>query len=203
MGLFIAGVLDAVGAIATLAIFFLASWLIVDYTDTGSNSTVKLDRAVTPNIRDKVTVVDDDSRAAVNVDDSGNAKAELEGQTASIHHDQAAVSASETSDVATTPPRILHAGSKEFVLYLIVVLGLMAFWFCYAIFLVFNALRMRQLRSYGMSMAGCILGIIPVHPGAIIGIPSGIVGLVALSKQRVFTAFEQLSQQTLEAPAKK
>jgi predicted Zn finger-like uncharacterized protein len=64
------------------------------------------------------------------------------------------------------------------------VLGI--FW---GIILLVGALRMKQLKNYGLAMTTCILGMVPVNCCCLLGLPFGIWGLVALNKPEVKDAF--------------
>lgn len=56
---------------------------------------------------------------------------------------------------------------------------------------LFAGLKMKNLESYGISMAGAIVAIIPcLSPCCIVGIPFGIWALVVLLNDEVKTAFK-------------
>lgn len=74
--------------------------------------------------------------------------------------------------------------------------------FFFACFLLISALRMRQMRSYGFCISGCILAMIPIHVGFLVGLPGGIWGLGVLGRHSVFSAFERRAQEEIERPAK-
>jgi hypothetical protein len=59
-----------------------------------------------------------------------------------------------------------------------------------AAFIIYAALKMKDLSQYGLCMAASILAMIPcISPCCIIGLPIGIWCLIVLSKPEVKTAF--------------
>ena len=59
-----------------------------------------------------------------------------------------------------------------------------------AIFIIYAALKMKELSQYGLCMAASILAMIPcISPCCIIGLPIGIWCLVVLTKPEVKAAF--------------
>src|SRR5207245_8362401 len=52
-------------------------------------------------------------------------------------------------------------------------------------FLMLGAISLHRLESYGFTIMACIVGIIPLSPAAILGIPFGIWGLMLLCKPEV------------------
>jgi serine/threonine protein kinase len=54
---------------------------------------------------------------------------------------------------------------------------------------VAGAIQMMRLRSYPLSVAATLLGMLPVSAGWPLGLPSGIVGLVVLCRREVKSAF--------------
>lgn len=56
-------------------------------------------------------------------------------------------------------------------------------------FVLFGALKMKSLESYGLGMAAAIVALIPCCPCGCIGIPVGIWSLVVLNKPEVKSAF--------------
>jgi hypothetical protein len=60
-------------------------------------------------------------------------------------------------------------------------------------FIIFGALRMRQLRSYGLAVAAAILSLIPClgSPCIVLGVPFGIWALVVLVNSDVRQAFHE------------
>ena len=63
-----------------------------------------------------------------------------------------------------------------------------AFWS--AAFILFGALKMKKLESYGLAMAASIIAMIPCFsPCCLLGLPIGIWAVVVLSKPEVKSAF--------------
>ena len=59
-----------------------------------------------------------------------------------------------------------------------------------AVFIIYAALKMKELTQYGLCMAASILAMIPcISPCCIIGLPIGIWCLVVLTKPEVKAAF--------------
>ena len=59
-----------------------------------------------------------------------------------------------------------------------------------AVFIIYAALKMKELSQYGLCMAASILAMIPcISPCCIIGLPIGIWCLVVLAKPEVKAAF--------------
>lgn len=59
-----------------------------------------------------------------------------------------------------------------------------------AAFIIYAALKMKELNQYGLCMAASILAMIPcISPCCIIGLPIGIWCLIVLSKPEIKTAF--------------
>ncbi len=58
-----------------------------------------------------------------------------------------------------------------------------------SVLILFGAIRMKNLQSYGWAMAACICGIIPCSGCCLLGMPFGIWGLVMLSRPEVKEAF--------------
>jgi hypothetical protein len=60
-----------------------------------------------------------------------------------------------------------------------------------ACFVLYGAIQMKRMRSYGMALAAAIVAAIPMlGPCCIVGIPFGIWAIVVLSKPEVKRAFE-------------
>ncbi len=57
------------------------------------------------------------------------------------------------------------------------------------ILILFGAVKMKQMRSYGLAMTACILAMIPCVNCCLLGLPFGIWGLVVLNKPEVKDAF--------------
>jgi hypothetical protein len=59
-----------------------------------------------------------------------------------------------------------------------------------AAFIIYAALKMKELSQYGLCMAASILAMIPcISPCCIIGLPIGIWCLIVLSRPEIKTAF--------------
>jgi len=59
-----------------------------------------------------------------------------------------------------------------------------------AAFIIYAALKMRELSQYGMALAASVLAMIPcMSPCCIIGLPIGIWSLIVLSKPEIKAAF--------------
>jgi hypothetical protein len=60
-----------------------------------------------------------------------------------------------------------------------------------ACFVLYGAIQMKRMRSYGIALAAAIVAAIPMlGPCCIVGIPFGIWAIVVLSKPEVKRAFE-------------
>jgi hypothetical protein len=60
------------------------------------------------------------------------------------------------------------------------------------LFIIFGAMKMQKLQSYGLAMAAAIVAIVPCFsPCCIVGIPFGIWALIVLLKPEVKVAFTQ------------
>jgi predicted Zn finger-like uncharacterized protein len=57
------------------------------------------------------------------------------------------------------------------------------------IIMLIGAIKMKGLRSYGLALTSCILGMLPIHCCCLLGLPFGIWGLVVLNKPEVKDAF--------------
>jgi hypothetical protein len=55
--------------------------------------------------------------------------------------------------------------------------------------ILFAALKMRQVEAYRTSIAGAVIAILPVTPGALIGMPTGLWALAILTRKAVRRAF--------------
>jgi amino acid transporter len=58
-------------------------------------------------------------------------------------------------------------------------------------FVLFGALKMKNLESHGLGMAASIIALIPCCPCGCIGIPIGIWSLIVLNKPEVKSAFSR------------
>jgi hypothetical protein len=59
----------------------------------------------------------------------------------------------------------------------------------YNAFIIFGAIKMRQLQNFGLAMAAAILAIVPCSGCYCLGIPFGIWALVVLNKPEVKASF--------------
>ncbi len=55
--------------------------------------------------------------------------------------------------------------------------------------IIFGALKMKNLQSFGFAMTTCILAMLPLHCCCLLGLPFGIWGLVAINNADVKNAF--------------
>jgi hypothetical protein len=55
--------------------------------------------------------------------------------------------------------------------------------------MLFGAIRMMTLKSYGLAVVSNIFAMIPYSPCCLLGVPFGIWGLVVLMKPEVKAAF--------------
>jgi hypothetical protein len=55
--------------------------------------------------------------------------------------------------------------------------------------ILYGAVRMKNLRSFGLAMAACIMAIVPCFDCWLLSIPFGIWALVVLQKPEVKDAF--------------
>ena len=56
-------------------------------------------------------------------------------------------------------------------------------------FVLFGAIKLMRLQSYGLAMAACIVAMLPCQCCCLFGLPFGIWALVVLSKPEVKSAF--------------
>lgn len=68
------------------------------------------------------------------------------------------------------------------------------------ILLVSGGAMMLSMRSRGSAIFTCVVAIIPLHPGAVLGIPLGIWGLIRLSDSRVSAVLAEAPQNPPSAP---
>ncbi len=59
-----------------------------------------------------------------------------------------------------------------------------------AILMLIGAAKMKQLRSYGLAITGCMIALLPIHPWFLLGLPFGVWGLVVLSRRDTRGAFD-------------
>jgi hypothetical protein len=64
--------------------------------------------------------------------------------------------------------------------------------------ILFAALKMRQVEAYRTSMAGALISILPVTPGALIGMPMGLWALALLTRKDVRRAFGESEEMEVE-----
>ena len=57
------------------------------------------------------------------------------------------------------------------------------------VFVLFGAIKLLRLRSYGLAMAACIVAMLPCQCCCVLGLPFGIWALVVMSKPEVKSAF--------------
>ncbi|MDY7229164.1 hypothetical protein [Hyalangium rubrum] len=57
-------------------------------------------------------------------------------------------------------------------------------------FIIFGAIKMKGLQSYGLAMAASIVALLPCCPCGCIGLPAGIYALIVLNKPEVKAAFQ-------------
>jgi hypothetical protein len=55
--------------------------------------------------------------------------------------------------------------------------------------IIYGALQMKNLKSYGLAMTSSVLGMIPCSPCCLVGLPIGIWSLIVLMKPEVKSAF--------------
>jgi hypothetical protein len=69
-----------------------------------------------------------------------------------------------------------------------IISGILGFLFGFVI--AFGGMKMRQLRGYGVAMAGAVLAMLPCTCCCIVGLPVGIWALIVLMKPEVKAAFK-------------
>jgi serine/threonine protein kinase len=55
--------------------------------------------------------------------------------------------------------------------------------------IVYGVMRMRELESYRMAVLGCVLALLPITPGCLLGVPFGVWALSILTRRDVREAF--------------
>jgi serine/threonine protein kinase len=55
--------------------------------------------------------------------------------------------------------------------------------------IVYGVMRMRELESYKVAILGCVLAVLPVTPGCLLGVPFGVWALIVLTRRDVQEAF--------------
>ncbi len=198
IGLFATGVLDLLGAIA-FAVVALGAVLFPTHTVLERRG---LDRTEAP------TMVDPDAASVVaeQVRDAAREVAEVEsafGMSPEIPKPNPPAPP-ESSVVVHQPLPLASRPAVSVVLLGVASIALaVGLWSTVGVFLILVALRMRRLRSYGLSMAGNIVALVPLHPAALVGIPVGIYGIVVLASQQVYSAFERLAELPFDQAGKK
>jgi hypothetical protein len=76
-------------------------------------------------------------------------------------------------------------GSPLLVALIPMLLLLLAF----PILMIVGAVRMQQLRSYGLAMTASVIAVLPIHPWFILGLPFGVWALVVLMRRETRDAF--------------
>jgi len=60
---------------------------------------------------------------------------------------------------------------------------------CAGAVIVYGVMRMKELENYKLAVLGCVLAVLPVTPGCLLGLPFGVWGLTALARRDVKKAF--------------
>ena len=55
--------------------------------------------------------------------------------------------------------------------------------------IVYGVMRMKELQNYKMAILGCVMAVLPVTPGCLLGVPFGVWALAVLTRQDVKKAF--------------
>jgi serine/threonine protein kinase len=55
--------------------------------------------------------------------------------------------------------------------------------------IVYGVMRMKELQNYKMAVLGCVLAVLPVTPGCLLGVPFGVWALIVLTRRDVKEAF--------------
>jgi hypothetical protein len=55
--------------------------------------------------------------------------------------------------------------------------------------IVYGVMRMKELQNYKMAVLGCVLAVLPVTPGCLLGVPFGVWALIVLTRKDVKYAF--------------
>ncbi|UCE49098.1 MAG: serine/threonine protein kinase [Phycisphaerales bacterium] len=55
--------------------------------------------------------------------------------------------------------------------------------------IVYGVMRMRELENYNVAVLGCVLAVLPVTPGCLLGVPFGVWALSVLLRKKVRKAF--------------
>src|SRR5262245_57496534 len=62
--------------------------------------------------------------------------------------------------------------------------------FTFGIVIIIGALKMMRLKSYNWALAASVLALLPCNPAGVLGLVTGIWGLVVLNRPAVKAAFE-------------
>ncbi|MBC8218525.1 MAG: serine/threonine protein kinase [Planctomycetes bacterium] len=54
---------------------------------------------------------------------------------------------------------------------------------------VYGVMRMKELENYKLAVLGCVLAVLPVTPGCLLGVPFGVWALIVLTRRDVKKAF--------------
>ena len=54
---------------------------------------------------------------------------------------------------------------------------------------VYGVMRMKELENYKLAVLGCVLAVLPVTPGCLLGVPFGVWALIVLTRKDVKYAF--------------
>ena len=54
---------------------------------------------------------------------------------------------------------------------------------------VYGVMRMKELENYKLAVLGCVLAVLPVTPGCLLGLPFGVWALITLTRRDVKKAF--------------
>ena len=60
---------------------------------------------------------------------------------------------------------------------------------CIGAVIVYGVMRMKELDNYKLAVLGCVLAVLPVTPGCLLGVPFGIWALITLTRRDVKKAF--------------
>lgn len=72
---------------------------------------------------------------------------------------------------------------------LIILLPMLLLVLAFPILMIVGAVRMQQLRSYGLAMTASVIAVLPIHPWFILGLPFGIWAIVVLMRRETRDAF--------------
>jgi serine/threonine protein kinase len=72
---------------------------------------------------------------------------------------------------------------------LLILLPMMLLVLAFPILMIVGAMRMQQLRSYGLAMTASVIAVLPIHPWFILGLPFGVWAIVVLMRRETRDAF--------------